>query len=70
MFRNVTPIENSNQCCEVRSMEYSVLMTVYQGDNPAYFELSLQSMVDQTIKPEEIILVKDGPVPDSIQKKL
>lgn len=43
-------------------------MTVYQGDIPAYFELSLQSMVDQTIKPEEIILVKDGPVPASIQE--
>lgn len=49
-------------------MKYSVLMTVYRNDNPVYFEQSLQSMVDQTLKPDEIVLVKDGPVPDSIQK--
>ena len=49
-------------------MKYSVLMTVYKEDIPAYFELSLMSMVNQTKKPDEIVLVKDGPVPHSIQE--
>lgn len=49
-------------------MKYSVLMTVYKEDIPAYFELSLMSMVNQTKKPDEIVLVKDGPVPLSIQE--
>ena len=49
-------------------MEYSVLMTVYGKDNPKYFEKALTSMLNQTKKPEEIVLVKDGLVPDSIQK--
>jgi len=48
-------------------MEYSVLMTVYKNDNPEYFRLALKSMIKQTKKPDEIVLVKDGPVPDEIQ---
>lgn len=48
-------------------MEYSVLMTVYEKDNPDYFKKALLSMVKQTKMPDEIVLVKDGPVPDEIQ---
>jgi glycosyltransferase involved in cell wall biosynthesis len=48
-------------------MKYSVLMTVYKNDNPEFFYQSLQSMVDQTLKPDEIVLVKDGPVSQAIQ---
>lgn len=48
-------------------MEYSVLMTVYGKDNPEYFKKALLSMVKQTKIPDEIILVKDGPVPAKIQ---
>lgn len=48
--------------------KYSVLMTVYQKDNPEYFALALDSMLKQTLSPDEIVLVKDGPVPDSLQK--
>lgn len=47
--------------------KYSVLQTVYKNDNPEYLKLSLESMINQTVRPDEIILVKDGPVPDSIQ---
>lgn len=49
-------------------MEYSVLMTVYGKDNPEYFRRALLSMVKQTKKPDEIILVKDGPVTQEIQE--
>lgn len=48
--------------------KYSVLMTVYKNDNPEYFALALASMIDQTYKPDEIVLVKDGPIPSSLQK--
>lgn len=40
--------------------QYSVLMSVYQGDNPDYLLLSLESMINQTLVPSEIVLVKDG----------
>lgn len=48
-------------------MEYSVLMTVYGKDNSEYFRKALLSMVKQSKQPDEIILVKDGPVPNEIQ---
>lgn len=48
--------------------KYSVLMTVYTKDNPEYFSLALDSMVNQTYKPDEIVLVKDGPVIEGLQK--
>lgn len=48
-------------------MKYSVLMTVYKKDNPEYFLQALLSMVKQTKIPDEIVLVKDGPVTSAIQ---
>ena len=48
------------------NLKYSVLMTVYKKDNPDYFALSLDSMINQTCKPDEIVIVKDG----SIRKQL
>lgn len=48
--------------------KYSVLMTVYTKDNPEYFSLALDSMVNQTYQPDEIVLVKDGPIVDQLQK--
>lgn len=49
------------------NVQVSVLMTVYKSDNPEYFKLSLDSVLEQTVMPSEIVLVKDGPVPNSIQ---
>lgn len=49
-------------------MEYSVLMTVYGKDNPEYFRKSLLSMLKQTKEPNEIVIVKDGPVSIEIQE--
>mgnify|MGYP000901788123 CR=1 FL=1 len=48
-------------------MEYSVLLTVYKSDNPEYFRLSLESMLNQTVPSNDVVVVKDGPVTDSIQ---
>lgn len=39
---------------------YSVLMSVYINEIPEYFIQSLESMVKQTIIPNEIVIVKDG----------
>jgi glycosyltransferase involved in cell wall biosynthesis len=47
--------------------KFSVLMAVYKSDNPEYFKLSLNSILNQTVMPDEIILVKDGSVPSEIQ---
>lgn len=48
------------------SEKYSVLMSLYKKENPEYFRLALDSMLKQTIEPDEIILVEDGPLTDEL----
>ena len=48
-------------------MKISVLMSVYKSEKPAYLDRSLQSVWDdQTLKPDEIILVQDGSLGDEL----
>ena len=44
------------------SVPYSVLMPVYYKDDPDWFSLAVDSVLNQTIKPSEIIIVADGPL--------
>lgn len=46
---------------------FSVLMSVYEKEKPDYFDLALRSIYEQTVKPDEIILVEDGPIPESLK---
>ena len=46
---------------------FSVAMCVYGGDNAEWFDTALGSVINQTVKPDEIVLVVDGPIPDNIQ---
>lgn len=41
---------------------YSVLMSVYGKEKPEYLCESIQSVLRQTVRPQEIILVCDGPL--------
>ena len=48
-------------------MKYSVLMSVYKNDSPDYLKLALESIFEkQTRKPDEIVVVFDGPIPDEL----
>lgn len=42
--------------------KYSVLMSIYKKEKAEYFQTALLSMIDQTVKPDEIVLVEDGPL--------
>ncbi len=47
---------------------FSVAMCVYGGDNLEWFDRALNSvLVEQTVKPNELVLVVDGPIPDDIR---
>ena len=41
---------------------YSVLMSVYKRENPAYLEGSIRSMLEQSLPPADFVIVKDGPL--------
>ena len=49
-------------------MGISVLMSVYKKENPKYFKIALDSIVNQTLKPDEIVLIKDGPLTAELEK--
>lgn len=40
--------------------KYSFLMSVYYKEKPEYLKQSIESMLAQTVKPDEIIIVEDG----------
>ena len=41
-------------------LEYSVLMSVYHKENPEYLIEAIESMLNQTVPPEQFVIVKDG----------
>ena len=46
---------------------FSVAISVYKNDDPVFFDLALQSITkDQTEKPDEIVLIVDGPIPEAL----
>jgi len=48
-------------------MKFSCLMSVYAKDTPREFELALESIwAFQVVRPDEIVLVCDGPVGESL----
>ena len=41
-------------------------MCVYGGDNAEWFQVAVNSVLNQTVSPDEVVLVVDGPVPDTL----
>ncbi|MEQ5776026.1 glycosyltransferase [Thalassospira sp. NFXS8] len=50
--------------------DLTVLMSVYKNDNPRDLKLALQSVIDQSAKANEIVLVVDGPVSEELMEEI
>ena len=46
--------------------KFSLSMCVYGGDDPQWFSIAVDSILHQTVKPDEVVLVVDGPVPEAL----
>lgn len=46
---------------------FSVLMSIYNRERPEYLEESLNSILNQTVKPNQIVIVKDGPLTEELE---
>lgn len=47
--------------------KFSVLITTYHGEKPEFLDASLKSvLVNQTCKPDQLVLVLDGPIPETL----
>jgi len=51
-------------------MDFSVLMSVYYKDNPQWLKEAVDSVMNNTIKPNEILIGIDGPIPKELEEKL
>lgn len=52
-------------------MKFSVLMSIYHKENPIWFDRAMQSIWDeQTIKPNEIVLVQDGKLTQELYEEI
>ncbi len=50
---------------------FSLLVPVYHGDRPDYLRRSFRSAVqDQTVRPSQVVIVRDGPVGDELAQCL
>jgi len=51
--------------------KFSLLLPVYGGDRPAFLRQAFHStVVDQTRRPDDVVIVQDGPVPKDLQDTL
>ncbi|WP_437920240.1 glycosyltransferase [Sphingobacterium sp. LRF_L2] len=50
-------------------MKISVLLSLFGKENPSYFDISMRSIWDDQLrKPDEIVLVEDGPLTDQLYR--
>lgn len=50
--------------------QFSVLMSLYIKEHPEYLQKSLESVLNQTVKPDQIVIVKDGPLTSELEETL
>jgi len=45
-------------------VSFSVTISLYKNDNPGHFKEAMDSILNQSFPPDEIVLTVDGPIPD------
>ncbi len=50
----------------MENVKFSVAMCIYGKDNPQWLKTAVESILNQTVAPSEVVLVVDGPVPDTL----
>lgn len=47
---------------------FSVLISIYKNEKPEWFRMALDCVLNQTVMPDEIVLVKDGPLTSELDE--
>ena len=50
--------------------KFSVIMSIYKSDLPELVRVALDSLLQQTLLPNEIVIVADGPVPAELEREI
>ena len=48
--------------------QFSATISCYKNDNPKDFETAFLSIYNQTVRPDEIIITVDGPIPSELEQ--
>ena len=51
-------------------LKFSVIMSIYKSDVPDLLRVALDSLLQQTLLPNEIVIVGDGPVPAELEQEV
>lgn len=51
-------------------LKFSVIMSIYKSDVPELVRVALDSLLQQTLLPNEIVIVGDGPVPAGLEQEI
>lgn len=69
ILKGEVDMEDNIEIDKIHHVPFSVAISVYKSDNPVFFDRALNSITEnQTITPNEIVLVVDGPVSDSLNE--
>ena len=56
---------------DISILQFSVAMSVYKNDNPEHFKRAYDSITtEQTVKPNEIVLIVDGPIGEELNNAI
>lgn len=59
-----------NTICEKETSPFSVLISVYDGESATSLREALISIIDQSTAPDEVVLVKDGPLSEELDETI
>ncbi len=55
---------------EKMDFRFSVLLSIYVKEKPEYFRKCMDSIFAQTLLPDEIVLVEDGPLTEELEQRI
>lgn len=54
----------------MKKIEFSVLMSVYKNDTPENVKVAIDSILNQTLQPNQFVIMVDGKIPSKLEKML
>ena len=52
------------------NIKFSVLMSIYKNDKPEFVKLAIDSILNQTLRPNQYVIMVDGPICDELKELL
>lgn len=63
-------VQTAKEADKLSFNEYCVLMSVYRKEKAEYFRTAAESMIGQTVKPAQIVVVCDGPLTPELDSEV